>query len=174
VIVLSRSNRVIVASAVLIALCGCQDWNWPKDPVMGQPFAPTDMHRYYTPMVENAAMHDMSVADIHFVPHTDALNELGMKRLNMLGVVLAKYGGKVRYETDSNDKERNQARVAQIKRYFVEAGYDMTHIKVAPEMSGGRGMMASDALSARDKATGASETAATAAKSTADFQTGGG
>ncbi len=171
---LSRCNRVVASGVLLVVLCGCQDLDWPKDPVIGKPFAPTDMHRYYTPMVENAAAHDMSVADIHFVPHTSALNELGMKRLNMLGIFLAKYGGKVRYETESTDTERNQARVDQIRRYFVEAGYDMTHIAVAPEMSGGRGMTAADALVAKERATSESDTAASAAKSTADFQTGGG
>jgi len=150
---LNRIGVLMVALAMTIATIGCEeDLKANRDRLTGQPIEPRVQHRFYRPMTMNAAMHDMSVADIHFVPHTDELNGLGVTRLSDLAIILDRYGGTVRYETFVKDRDRVNARLASIERYLTETGIDMTHVEVASKLSGGRGMTAKDAIAAKKKA----------------------
>lgn len=145
-------QRFWSAGILSLLLVGCMDWKLPEDRLMGSPFDPKVMHRYYNPMVENAAAYDMSVADIHFVPHTDVLNELGTRRLDQLGGILQRYGGLVRYETASTDEDGITARLETITSYLADNGLDMTNVEVESKMSGGRGMSAKEAIAAANDA----------------------
>lgn len=147
----TQLQRFTVA-ALLISMAGCSDYRNPIDPVTQSPFGPDAMHRYYQPMVRNAAAYDMSLADIHFVPHTSRLNDLGARRLDLLSGILEEYGGTVRYETDSPDEDRVNQRLDEMKRYLADIGVDTDKIEVAAMMSGGRGMSADKALQAAVKA----------------------
>ena len=147
-------HRVAAAALFAIVLVGCTDLKLPEERLLRQPFDPTAMHRFYEPMIENAAAHDMSVADVHFVPHTEVLNDLGRRRLDQLAAILARHGGLVRYETHSTDVDRNAARIEEIESYLTDGGLDMANVEVAAMMSGGRGLSASAALAARDQARG--------------------
>jgi len=148
---LRRIGVLVSVFASSIGMVGCEDLRARQDPLTGQAVQPKAQHRYYRPMAMNAAMHDMSVADIHFVPHTDELNGLGVTRLADLALILDSYGGTVRYETFDKDHDRISARLASIERHLTETGIDMTHVEVASKLSGGRGMTAKDAIAAKKK-----------------------
>jgi len=136
------------ACVACIIIPGCSEMKLPEDTVLRQPQDPTSMHRYYNPMIQNAAAYDMSVADIHFVPHTPRLNDLGVRRLDLLSGTLEEYGGTVRYETDSIDKDHIEARLAEVRIYLTDIGVDLSRVEVASMMSGGRGMSAEEAIRA--------------------------
>lgn len=129
-------------------LVGCEHAGTPRHTVVGRPLDKTTMHGYYDPMVTTATLHSMSLADIHFVPHTPALNALGIQRLDRLAPALEQYGGTVHYETGSDDEEANQARVDTIVTYLTDAGLDLSRITVQAGMSRGRGWSAKDSLNA--------------------------
>ena len=146
---LRRFGVMLSVSAVSISQIGCEGLRARQDPLTGQALDRDAHHSYFRPMALNAAMHDMSVADIHFVPHTSALNGLGVARLADLASVLDRFGGTVRYETFEKDHDKNSARLASVERHLTELGIDMTNVKVASQISGGRGMLAKDAIAAK-------------------------
>lgn len=107
---------------------------------------------HLTYMVDNALLHDMSIAEIHFVPHTRELSGTGIARLDRMAMMLDTYGGTVRYETDITDEEFVQKRLDHVHEYLATTGCDMSRVEVKAMMSGGRGMSAVKALAAEDKA----------------------
>jgi len=132
-------------------MVGCKGFELrrPQDEVVLKPYNHNALERFYDPMIRNAAIHDMSVADVHFVPHNPRLNELGARRLNLLAEHLETYGGTLRYETSSTDEAQIEGRIKSVKSYLTDIGADMGKVMVKPMMSGGRGMSAIDALEAR-------------------------
>lgn len=153
---LKRFGLLLSVSALSISQIGCEDLRARQDPLTGQVIDAEVHRRYFRPMAMNATMHDMSVADIHFVPHTSELNGLGVARLADLASILDRFGGTVRYETFEEDRDRNNARLASVERHLTESGIDMTNVKVASQISGGRGMLATDAIAAKARAAAAS------------------
>lgn len=143
------ATLLVTAPVVVVGLCGCE--TPAPDKTLGTPLEPTSMHRFYEPMIDNGAAHDMSVADVHFVPHGTELNDLGVHRLDRLILVLDRYGGIVRYETLETDEDTMGARLASVERYLATAGLDMTRIQVKSMMSGGRGATAARAAAAEMK-----------------------
>ena len=103
-------------------------------------------------MVDNGMMHDMALADIHFVPHTAELSGTGTARLDRLSVLLDAYGGVIRYETFLTDEILVQQRLAHVREYLETIDCDVDRVKVRALMSGGRGMPGDEALTAREKA----------------------
>ena len=111
----------------------------------------------FTYMADNALMHDMSVAEIHFVPHTRELSGTGIARLDRMALILDTYGGTVRYETFVTDEAFIQKRLDHVHEYLATTGCDMSRVEVKAMMSGGRGMSAVNALAAEAKAAQAQE-----------------
>lgn len=107
---------------------------------------------HFTYMVDNALLHDMSIAEIHFVPHTRELSGTGIARLDRMAMMLDTYGGTVRYETDVTDEAFVQKRLDHVHEYLATTGCDMSRVEVKAMMSGGRGMSAVKALAAEVKA----------------------
>ena len=103
-------------------------------------------------MVDNGMMHDMALADIHFVPHTAELSGTGAARLDRLAVLLDAYGGVICYETFLTDEVLVQERLGHVREYLETIDCDMDRVKVRALMSGGRGMPAEEALTAKEKA----------------------
>lgn len=147
-----RFGLLLSVFAMSISQIGCEEFRARNDQLTGQALDADAHHRYYRPMAMNATMHDMSVADIHFVPHTSELNGLGVARLADLASILDRFGGTVRYETFEKDRDRNGARLASVERHLIELGIDMTNVRLASQISGGRGMLAKDAIAAKVKA----------------------
>lgn len=103
-------------------------------------------HEHLTNMADNAMLHDMSVADIHFVPHTAELSGTGAARLNRMAKLLDTYGGTVRYETFNADEAFVKQRLNHVHEYLALTGCDMGRVQVKGMISGGRGMSASSAM----------------------------
>ena len=107
---------------------------------------------HLTYMVDNGMMHDMALADFHFVPHTAELSGTGTARLDRLAVLLDAYGGVIRYETFLANEVLVQQRLEHVREYLETVDCDMDRVKVRAMMSGGRGMPAEEALTAKEKA----------------------
>jgi hypothetical protein len=105
---------------------------------------------YRTHMADNATLHDMSVVDFHFVPHTSELSGTGVARLERMAALLDAYGGTVRYETSLADDDLIALRLDHVREYLSLAGCNMSRVEVRTGLSGGRGMAASDALRGYD------------------------
>jgi len=107
---------------------------------------------YRNHMVNNAILHDMSIADIHFIPHSIELSGTGVARLNRMAPLLDTYGGIVRYETMLMDDEMIASRLDQVREYLDLTGCDMSRVELKVMLSGGRGMPASDAIQGEENA----------------------
>ncbi len=108
---------------------------------------------YLTSMVDNALLHDMSVTDMHFIPHTSELSGTGAARLDRMAVMLNTYGGVVRYDTLMNDSELAQKRIDHVREYLEVAGCDVSRVQVTAMLSGGRGLTAKRAIEIDDAGT---------------------
>lgn len=107
----------------------------------------------YTYMVDNAVLHDMALADIHFVPHTSELSGTGAARLDRLAPLLEAYGGTVRYDTLLTEDALLGSRLDHVREYLALTGCDMDRVEVEAMLSGGRGMPADDAIKIKVKGT---------------------
>ena len=113
----------------------------------------TKPQAHLTYMVDNAILQDMSLADIHFIPHTRELSGTGIARLDRMAVLLDTYGGLVRYETYNTDARFVNDRLDHVREYLDTTGCDMSRVEFKSTMSGGYGMSAEKALAAEQKAT---------------------
>lgn len=107
--------------------------------------------RHHDDMADNAILHDMSLADFHFVAHTSEISGTGADRLNRMAPLLSTYGGTVRYETTMTDATLVNQRLDHVKEYLKVAGCDMDRVQVTTKLSGGRGMPARDAIKINER-----------------------
>ncbi len=142
-----RAYRFAAAASVF-ALAGCANHPQPRvnAPPHGVQERPHPMAELYTQMTDNALLADMSVSDVHFLPHRAQLSPLGQQRLARLAELIRACGGQVRFSTDSEDTELVQRRLKQIRRFLGEAGVDTTGDVVVLDHPGGGGMMATEAV----------------------------
>jgi hypothetical protein len=108
---------------------------------------------HFTNMADNAMLHDMSVADIHFVPHSAELSGTGAARLNRMATLLDAYGGTVRYETFITDEALVKQRLDNVREYLALTGCEMDRVSIKTMISGGRGMTATKAVKVDAKGT---------------------
>jgi len=101
---------------------------------------------HFNDMADNAILHDMSLVDHHFVPHSSEISGTGAERLNRMAHLLNTYGGTVYYQTDSADTELVNKRLAHVKEYLTVAGCDMDRVNIKPGMGVGRGIAADKAM----------------------------
>lgn len=104
-------------------------------------------------MSDNAILHDMSLADIHFVPHTSEISGTGAARLDRMASLLEAYGGTVRYETYEEDASLVEQRIAHVTEYLSLTGCNMGRVQVRATMTGGRTIPATEAIAVADKGT---------------------
>ena len=141
-------------AALGVFVVGCQDTRFSGAALQNQKMAaaretpPT----YLNDMVDNAILHDMSIADIHFVAHTNELSGTGVARLDRMGPLLDTYGGVLRYDTTATDEQLVQARIDHVREYLTVVGCDMDRVEIHAMMAGGRGMRATHALQADKRA----------------------
>jgi len=105
--------------------------------------APRD---HWNDMADNAMLHDMTVADLHFVPHTAEISGTGAARLDRMAALLDAYGGTVRYETYESDEAMVQQRLEHVKEYLTTTGCEMSRVEVKAMISGGRTIDARKAI----------------------------
>ncbi|MHC5108298.1 MAG: hypothetical protein ACYTHJ_00295 [Planctomycetota bacterium] len=100
----------------------------------------------YTQMEDNAMLHNMSLADIHFVAHSAELSGTGMSQLDRMVPYLKTYGGKVRYESHDPDATLVAQRMEHVREYLTLVECDMTRVSVERGLSGGRTINGNDAI----------------------------
>lgn len=143
----TRRCFVILCPALLVALSACNRpdttaGSWAPD--VGERRGKYTSHLSY--MVDNAILSDMSVADIHFIPHTSELSGVGEARLARMAKLLNTYGGTVRYETKLDDETMIQERLDHVREYLALTGCDMSRVRLATMMAGGCGMPGDEAV----------------------------
>ncbi|MCG8404792.1 MAG: hypothetical protein MI923_06300 [Phycisphaerales bacterium] len=89
---------------------------------------------------------DLSIADIHFVPHSCYLSGAGEARLERYAELLASTGGTLNYDTRVRDKTLIEARLNTAKAFLAKAFPSDHDIDVISGMPGGRGMVATEAI----------------------------
>lgn len=145
---------------VVVVMAGCGSKKMPTAhdrQMQAMDRSKEDPKVHFTYMVDNAILHDMSISDIHFIPHSNELSGTGVFRLDRMAPLLNTYGGIVRYETIETDKERLKARISYVEEYLSVVGCDMENIEVKIMLSGGRGMSASKALAGLEEVEDADE-----------------
>lgn len=155
-------RRVILPSVVLAMLTACgkvqtanQIQTHRLEHMTTRPWS------HLTAMSNNGIVHNMAVADHHFVPHTAELSSCGLDVLDRMAVVLTTYGGTVHYETDSADQAMIDERIDHVREYLAMAGCEMDRVEVVAGLSVGRGMPAADAVKDAEEGTEASTETAT-------------
>lgn len=138
---------ILLLSALLMAVPACH-----KPQTAAKPWAPgiqsvrADYESHMATMVDNAILSDMSVADIHFIPHTSELSGVGEARLSRMAKLLNTYGGTVRYETQLNDEAVIGQRLDHVREYLALTGCDMKRVEITTGMAGGRGLTGEEAI----------------------------
>lgn len=140
-------NGAVATVAGLVFVVGC---NGPTTPHQIQNAHMDEMKEHYPSMFcqmsDNAMLHDMTVNDIHFVPHTTELSGTGMARLDRMVEYLQTYGGTVRYETHQVDETLVAQRIEHVREYLNLSECDMSRVDVSRMISGGRGTSANKAI----------------------------
>lgn len=140
-------RTVFFATAALLLLTAC---NEPKQrlnaPPHGTAEKTTDMQGTFAYMSDNAMLADMSVADMHFLPHRAQLTTLGEERLARLVSLMEEYGGVIRFNTSLEDQALVDARTRTIMDFLAEAGVDTTKEVLTRDLPGGDGMDANEAI----------------------------
>ncbi len=138
-----------LATAIL-AFGGC---NQPTErlnaPPQGAASYPHEMQAAFVHMVDNAMLEDLSLADIHFVPHQAELNGLGARRLERYAKLLKVYGGAIRYSSKLEDPQLVAQRMDSIRAYLNTTEIRDERISVTRDMPGGEGMNAREAVAAK-------------------------
>ena len=138
---------LLLASPLLIASVGCNRMHTATKMQLARMDEARETYGgHFDQMVDNAILRDMSVADIHFIPHTTELSGIGVARLDRLARLLQVYGGTVRYETLMKDEALVQQRLDHVGEYLALAGCDMDRVELAAMMSGGRGLPGDEAV----------------------------
>jgi len=141
------TRPLILVVALLLLTVGC---NTPgkrlNAPPHGQPYETADTQGTYIYMTDNALLADMTISDVHFLPHRALLSDLGLQRLSRLASLMEAYGGTIRFSTELTDEDLIAQRTTTIVDLLAEAGIDTTREVVVRAMPGGRGMSATEAI----------------------------
>lgn len=141
-------NRVLIVTAsVSLLVAGC---NTPgarlNAPPHGEPYETSDLQGTFAYMSDNALLADMTVSDMHFLPHRATLNDLGIQRLNRLAALMDPYGGTIRLSSDLASEDLLAQRSDVIVEFLAEAGVDTTREVLRRDLPGGTGMVATEAI----------------------------
>jgi hypothetical protein len=141
-------SRYVVWMACVCVIClAC---NKPSArlnaPPHGTPYETSDLQGTFVYMADNALLADMTVTDIHFLPHRAALSTLGKQRLSRLVSLIEVHGGTIRFNSDIDDEELTQKRTDTILAFLAEAGVDTSGQVLVEDLPGGRGMDASEVI----------------------------
>jgi hypothetical protein len=135
--------------ALLPLISGCPPTERPRlnAPPQG------DSQETPTVMGENFAYHndqgmlaDMSIADLHFVPHGTELSGVGIARLERYAELLASSGGTIHYSTSIRDPEMASRRVSVANNFLRQSIPGSRPIVVVLGLPGGRGMPGKEAI----------------------------
>lgn len=144
---------LVAATSLLLVAAGCNHCDKCQCFATGNQRANQEMDRsldeprdHWTDMADNAMLHDMTVADFHFVPHSAEISGTGQARLERMAMLLDVYGGTVRYETFETGDALVKQRLEHVREYLATTGCDMKRVEIKAMISGGRGMLATKAI----------------------------
>lgn len=144
--------RMMATGVAVIALLGC---NSPDDrlnaPPHGDPVATSDLQGTFVYMADNALLNDMTVSDIHFMPHRARLTTLGVERLSRLTSLIQAYGGQVRFSTSMADEALRTQRMNTIVEFLASSGIPSASTAVVADMPGNVSMTANEAVLIRTR-----------------------
>lgn len=143
-----RFRQFLTIAGLTAFLAGCpygenQRLNAPPQ---GESESRPEWAEYYTYHNDQGMLADMSIADIHFVPHCAELSGTGEARLARYAELLAARGGTINYETVIDDDKLINDRLKNAKRFLVQALPGKQRVDVVSGIAGGRGMDSKEAL----------------------------
>src|SRR6185503_16118755 len=97
-------------------------------------------------------MADMSISDIHFIPHSAELSGTGVARLERFAELLSESGGTLNYDTGSTDMALVDRRMATAEAYLAKCMPQSKRVAVVLGMPGGPGMRAKEAIAGQNVA----------------------
>lgn len=145
-----RIAYTLLATFVVCSLACQEPQPRLNAPPHGNPNSTSDLQGMYTYMIDNALLSDMSISDMHFMPHRPILNTLGKQRLNRLVSLVEAYGGTIRLSSNVEDEDLLQARLDMIHAYLADAGTDLDQIQVKLDLPGGHGLQSDEILLIRE------------------------
>src|SRR6267142_3424468 len=129
-------TRLLAAMAILPIGC------IPDKPRLNSP--PAGYAEPHHQMCETYAYHndqgmlnDMSIADIHFVPHAPELSGTGEARLARYAELLATNGGTLHYDTAMTDETLLKTRLVSANDYLKQCMPGAKPVKVVVGIAGG-------------------------------------
>jgi len=147
---MGATNRAInVLSVLIIAAAGCKNGELQTSTQIQldqMERARQQPQTHLCNMVDNAILQDMSLADFHFVGHSNELSGTGVARLDRMAPLLDTYGGAVRYDTSITDTELVQTRLNHVREYLALTGCNMNRVEIKTMLPGGTGMTATRAI----------------------------
>lgn len=111
--------------------------------------ASTDYYAYHN---DQGMMADMSIADIHFIPHSADLSGAGVARLERYAELLANSGGTLNYDTGSTDTMLIDRRMATAEAYLAKCMPDSKRVDIVLGMPGGPGMRSKESIAGQNVA----------------------
>ena len=141
-------NRLLVCLAATCVACSACQKPAPRlnAPPHGEAENKSELQDSYAYMVDNGLLADMSISDVHFLPHRPALNTLGQERLQRLVALMQMYGGTIRFNTNESDQALVDQRMNVVKVALANEGLDTTTEVLKQDLPGGRGMDAAQAI----------------------------
>jgi hypothetical protein len=108
-------------------------------------------------MTDNALLAEGSLSSDHFVPRSDELNSLGVRRLTRYAEFLKVYGGSLCYD-GADEGGLRQKRLDQIESFLLACGVESGTFTVNTGYAGGMGLAATEASAIREKTAGPGRT----------------
>lgn len=131
---------------VLVSACAPYPYTRLNSPPQGDAEQRPEWADYYTYHNDQGMLADMSISDIHFVPHTTALSGTGEARLERYAELLATRDGTIAYDTMQTDPELIEKRMDTAQAFLAQAlpGKRKFNVEMGPP--GGRGMTSREAI----------------------------
>ncbi len=107
----------------------------------------TDYFAYHN---DQGMMADMSISDIHFIPHSADLSGTGVARLERYAELLANSGGTLNYDTGSGDMMLVERRMATAEAYLAKCMPQSKRVDIVLGMPGGPGMRAKESIAGQN------------------------
>jgi hypothetical protein len=120
--------------------CAPKEYTRLNAPPQGEAPAHPEWTDYYTYHNDQGMLADMSIADIHFVPHSACLSGAGEARLERYAELLAAHGGTINYDTALSEHKLLDGRLQVARDFLAQAcpGGEPIDVMVGP--AGGRGI----------------------------------
>jgi hypothetical protein len=142
----AMSKWLVIALALVVCSAGCQQPAQRLNaPPHGYAERQADLAVEYAHMIDNALLENMTISDVHFLPHRAQLNSLGEERVARLALLMELYGGTIRFSTNETE-ELAAARTRTILEFLEDTGAEVTAQSLVPDMAGGRGIDAAQAV----------------------------